>query len=135
MNSQFMGTAIASLLFVACGAPEGDVAGQEIGAIEQKSIAGEPLVSGWQNGDWIQTIYADGNGYITQRGPGFDCWSVGDKSFRNLVKTGTNSYSGECGLCSGLSVTWHSVAIVVSSDGLWMTETCGGSTSSWYKVP
>ena len=135
MKSKFMGTAVASLLFVACGAPEENAAEQKTGTIEQRSIAGEPLVAGWQIGDWIQTIEADGNGYITQRGPGFDCWSVGERSFRNLVKTGTNSYSGECGLCSGLSVTWHSVSITVSSDGLWMTEVCDGASSTWAKVP
>lgn len=135
MKSQSVVVALASLLFVACAGPEGGGEGQDLSTVEQKSLVGEPVVATWELGGWKESINSMGDGFIAQRGAGFDCWSVGMKCFRSLVKTGTNTYSGECGVCSGSSVVWGPVSITVSGDGNWLTQYCQGSTSTWARVP
>ncbi|NBD12255.1 MULTISPECIES: hypothetical protein [Corallococcus] len=82
----------------------------------------------------MQTIDASGNGYMSVVASGFPCWSVGSQSFRGLVKTGANTFSGECGICSGGSVVWVPVSIVVTSDGSSMTEYFSGTSSTWSRI-
>ncbi|GMT98640.1 hypothetical protein KH5H1_27590 [Corallococcus caeni] len=127
--------ALSSLFVMACGGPEAMPESPAVGSAEQAVLtAGDSLIGSWQNGSWVQTIYVSGDGYMTSVASGYPCWSVGSKSFRDLVKTSTNEYTGECGICDGTSVVWVPVSITVSTDGLWMTEYFNGTSSSWYKT-